>query len=300
MITIERVSRAFGETQAVDDLSLSARGGEIFGLIGPNGAGKTTTIRIIMNILAPDRGEVLFNGRPLRAEDTDRIGYLPEERGLYRKVRVAEMLRHLGELKSSPHQECEAAIDRWLEHFDLQKWKQSKINELSKGMAQKIQFIGALIHDPEVIILDEPFSGLDPVSVNTLRSAIVELRNRGKTIFFSTHVMEQAEQLCDRLALIDRGRTVLSGTLGELRSAYGSRTVSAEFESAVDPSFTPAGTAILNRYPRLLELRLEEEADPQQVLRELSRVGALRRFEVAKPSLHSIFVEQVQREKNYA
>jgi ABC-2 type transport system ATP-binding protein len=263
-------------------------------MLGPNGAGKTTTIRIIMGILAPDSGRITFDDRPLSRNDTDNIGYLPEERGLYRKVRVADMLRHLGELKNAPRQECERAIDHWLERFGLQEWKMRKIQELSKGMAQKVQFIGALIHDPQVVILDEPFSGLDPVSVDTLREAVLELRSRGKTIFFSTHVMEQAEQLCDRLVLIDRGRTVVSGPLEQLRATYGSRAVTAEFEEPLDDSFVPPGTRVRNRYPRSLELQLEERTDPQEVLHTLAARGALRRFEVARPSLHSIFVELVK------
>jgi ABC-2 type transport system ATP-binding protein len=296
MISLEGVSRSFGRTRAVDDLSLSAGEGEIFGMLGPNGAGKTTTIRMIMGILAPDSGRISYNGRPLRSEDTDDIGYLPEERGLYRKVRVADMLRHLGELKNAPRSECEQAMDGWLERFGLTEWKQSRINELSKGMAQKVQFIGSLIHDPKIVILDEPFSGLDPVSVDTLREAIVELRSRGKTIFFSTHVMEQAERLCDRIVLINKGRSVISGPLEELQTTYGSRAVTAEFDAELDPEFVPAGTRVRTRYPRSLELQLEEGTETGKVLDELRGRGTLRRFEVARPSLHSIFVDLVKGE----
>jgi ABC-2 type transport system ATP-binding protein len=300
MLALEDISRSFGGMSAVDGLSLTARRGEIFGLLGPNGAGKTTTIRIIMGILAPDRGQVTFDGSPLRREDSDLIGYLPEERGLYRKVRVHEMLCHLGELKNMSRRGSEEAVNRWLERFGMEEWRRARVRELSKGMAQKIQFIGSLLHDPQVLILDEPFSGLDPVSMETLRETVSELRRRGKTILFSTHVMEQAEQLCDRLVLIDRGRAVADGTLGELHAAYGSRAVTAEFEEPPADSSPPPGTRLRSRSPRTLELQLSGQTDSRQVLMDLAERGALRRFEFARPSLHSIFVDLVKRGEDNA
>jgi ABC-2 type transport system ATP-binding protein len=292
MIKAESISRAFGTLKAVRNISFSAEAGKIFGIIGPNGAGKSTTIRMVMGIYAPDSGRILFNGREMGGEDRDRFGYLPEERGLYRKVRVRDMLRYLGELKTASRSDCDRRIDSYLKRFDLADAADKRTNELSKGMAQKVQFIGAVIHDPEVIILDEPFSGLDPVSVETLRNAILELREAGKSIFFSTHVMEQAEQLCDYIFLINKGEGVLEGTLPEIRSRFGSRRVRVEFRSDSIPE-APGVYKVLRHYPDGYDLELPEGMDPDRVLQEMAGIGGIRRWEVASPSLHSIFLSQV-------
>lgn len=295
MIAMENISRSFGTTRAVDELSFAAEPGEIYGLLGPNGAGKTTAIRIIMRILAPDSGTVKFDGHPLAPEDTERIGYLPEERGLYKKVKAGDMLRYLGELKGMSRRASEREVETRLEQFGMTKWKNHKIGELSKGMGQKIQFIGAVLHDPDVLILDEPFSGLDPVSTDTLREAILDLRGRGKTIFFSTHVMTQAEQLCDRILLVNQGKALVEGSLEDIRSAYGSGTVSFEFEEPIDESLLE-GLDIRNRAPRSIEIGVHSAgySDPQQLLAYFAEHGRIRRFEVARPSLHSVFIDLVK------
>ncbi len=292
---MKKISRSFATTKAVEGLSFAAQPGEIYGILGPNGAGKTTTIRIIMRILAPDTGMVTFNGRPLASGDTERIGYLPEERGLYKKVKVGEMLRYLGELKGMSQSASEEEADRRLEQFKLSEWKNHKVGELSKGMSQKIQFIGAILHDPDVLILDEPFSGLDPVSTDTLRDAIIDLRNRGKTIFFSTHVMEQAELLCDRILLIHKGRALVEGTPDEVRSKHGEETVRIDFEEAVDETLLD-GLDIRNHSPRSIEISLDMSAktSPQDLLAYFTEHTRIRRFEIAHPSLHSVFVDLVK------
>ena len=201
----------------MDDVSFRAQPGEIFGLLGPNGAGKTTTIRMIMNLLTPDSGEVLFDGRPVEERDKNRIGFLPEERGLYRRQTVAEVLTYLAALKGVPKSQSAATIRSWLTRFDLADWHDQRVDRLSKGMAQKVQFIAAVVHDPEIIFFDEPFAGIDPVAIDILRAALVELARTGKTVLFSTHMMEQAERICERVHIIDQARTVLDGRLSEIR-----------------------------------------------------------------------------------
>ncbi len=202
---------------AVDQVSFATRKGEIFGLLGPNGAGKSTIIKMIMNIIPSDSGSILFNGKPLREEDKDRIGYLPEERGLYRNVRIDEMLLYFADLKNADRRETAKRLDAWLERFDLLKWKTSKPETLSKGMVQKVQFIASVLHEPDFLFLDEPFSGLDPVSTDTLRGTILELGSRGKAIVFSTHNMEVAEKICSRILIISHGREVISGSLSDIK-----------------------------------------------------------------------------------
>jgi ABC-2 type transport system ATP-binding protein len=293
VIELQSVSKSFGQLRAVSEISFATRDGEIFGLLGPNGAGKSTTIKMIMNILAPDSGSILFNGSPLREADKDRIGYLPEERGLYRKVKINEMLHYLASLKNADRSSVEKRLDEWLARFNLVEWKTRTPETLSKGMAQKVQFIASILHDPEFIFLDEPFSGLDPVSTDVLREAVLELGSMGKTILFSTHNMEVAEKICSRLLVIDHGREVISGSLADIKSRYGHNSVAVEFDGTIDFESLSGMVRNVSRFPRWVEMELAEGASSQALLKSLLGQVSVRRFEVVSPSLHQIFVELV-------
>jgi ABC-2 type transport system ATP-binding protein len=295
MIELRSVCKSFGQIRAVDDISFSTREGEIFGILGPNGAGKSTTIKMIMHILAPDTGSILFNGNLLREADKDRIGYLPEERGLYRKVKIDEMLLYLASLKNADRSTVEKRLDEWLLRFDLLKWKHSPPEALSKGMAQKVQFIASVLHDPEFLLLDEPFSGLDPVSTDVLREAVLELASRGTTILFSTHNMEVAERICSRLIIIDHGREVLGGSVADIKSNHGHNTVVVEFDGTIDLGALSELVRNVSRFPRWMEMDLVEGASSQALLQALLAQVTVRRFELVSPSLHRIFVERVGR-----
>jgi len=293
MISVENVSKTFDSVEAVKNISFKADAGEIFGLIGPNGAGKSTTIRMIMNIIAPDSGSIYFDGKRLSEKDKERIGYLPEERGLYKKVKVNDMLLYLGELKGKDRSFLQKNIDEWLNRFALLEWQHKPVAELSKGMSQKVQFIAAIVHEPEILFFDEPFAGLDPVSSDLLRESIVDLSNSGHTVLFSTHIMEQAEKLCSTIFLINRWERVVYGTLEEIKSAYGSKTVVIEYDG--DGSFIRSIPCVANTvsYPRFVEIELSENAEPDELLGALVGRLSIKRFEVKAPSLHSIFVRLV-------
>ena len=293
MIELQSVSKHYGDVTAVDRLSFATKPGEIFGLLGPNGAGKSTTIKMIMNILVPDGGVILFNGKPITEADKDRIGYLPEERGLYRKVKINEMLLYLASLKNADMPAAEKRLDAWLERFDLMEWKARTPETLSKGMAQKVQFIASILHDPEFIFLDEPFTGLDPVSTDVLREAVLELGARGKTILFSTHNMDVAEKICSQILVIDHGREVISGSLADIKSRYGHNTVAVEFDGTIDFAALSGMVSDVTRYPRWVEMELAAGATPHALLKALVGQVDVRRFEVVAPSLHKIFVELV-------
>jgi ABC-2 type transport system ATP-binding protein len=279
--------------QAVAGLSFEARPGEIFGLIGPNGAGKSTTIRMIMNIIAPDSGTIRFDGSPLSEADKDRIGYLPEERGLYRKAKLGEVLEYLAAIKGAKPALYRPSIDAWLERFGLSEWKNRKVQELSKGMAQKAQFIAAVAHNPSVVFFDEPFSGLDPLAQDELLAVMVELKQKGATVLFSTHIMEHAEKICERILLMDKGKEVVYGSMADIKAQYGRNAVQLEFDG--DASFV-AGLDFVESvvsYPRWIEVELKEDADPDALFRALAGRLRVRRFETVAPSLHKIFVRLV-------
>jgi ABC-2 type transport system ATP-binding protein len=287
-IAIRDVTKRFGTFTAVDALSLDVPTGSIYGFIGPNGSGKTTTIRMIMNILLPDRGEIAVLGEHSTKAARDKVGYLPEERGLYRKMHVRRLLRYYGALKGTAADVIDREIDFWLARLDLAAWRDARIEMLSKGMSQKVQFIATVISRPELVILDEPFSGLDPVNADTMRDAVLELRRRGTTIVFSTHDMAVAERMCDRLFMIFKGRKVLDGTLDSIQTAYGFDTVRVR---------TDAGPAALAGLPDIVSVtdhgNLQEvrvAGDPQAFLRRLVARTAVQLFEVTRPSLHDIFV----------
>ncbi len=291
-IVIEDVTKTFRQHIAVDKLSLQAPSGSIYGFIGPNGSGKTTTLRMIMRILYPDRGVIRVLDEPAGNPENnrsilDRVAYLPEERGLYKQMKVREVLRFYAELKGFRRSGPE--IDAWLKRMDLSAWADKKVEALSKGMAQKVQFIATVIARPELILLDEPFSGLDPVNTDVLRDAILELRRSGATIVFSTHDMSVAEKLCDFIFMIYKGRKVLDGTLESIQDAYGSDTLRVHLDGAATLDDLP-GVVKVTDLGRYQELRLSPQADTQAILTHLMQRGRLRHFEISKPTLHDIFV----------
>jgi ABC-2 type transport system ATP-binding protein len=293
VIELKNVTKRFDEFVAVRDLSFEVRQGTIFGLLGPNGAGKTTTIRMIVNIFAPDQGEVLVMGEHVSPELQSRIGYLPEERGLYKKMKIGDQLLFFANLKGLKSAEASTRVDDWLDRLELSDWKNKKPSDLSKGMQQKIQFIASVIHDPDVLIFDEPFTGLDPVSANLLKSVILDLKNRGKTVIFSTHQMEQVEQICDDICLINPATRVLSGGLKEVKRRYGKNTVILDYEGP-DSFLTDDLVKRHNRFPNYSEILLTDGADAQEVLKRALAAGArVNRFELVEPSLNEIFIETV-------
>jgi ABC-2 type transport system ATP-binding protein len=293
-LSLDRVSKKFDDFIAVDELSLQVRAGRIFGLIGPNGAGKTTTIRMIVNILAPDSGRIELFGQQMSERLQDRIGYLPEERGLYKKMKVGEQLRYFGELKGMKPREADAQIDRWLARLKLSEWKDKKTDQLSKGMQQKIQFITTVMHEPDLLILDEVFSGLDPVNAELMKEVLLELKADRRTIIFSTHMMAQAEELCDDICLISRSRKVLEGSLREVKSSFGRRAVALRVEGGDAVLNDPSLAASVKPHGDYVEVWLADGADSQDVLRRLIETGArVTRFEQVEASLHDIFLQKV-------
>ena len=293
-LSLDRVSKKFDDFIAVDELSLQVRAGRIFGLIGPNGAGKTTTIRMIVNILAPDSGRIELFGQQMSERLQDRIGYLPEERGLYKKMKVGEQLRYFGELKGMKPREADAQIDRWLARLKLSEWKDKKTDQLSKGMQQKIQFIATVMHEPDLLILDEVFSGLDPVNAELMKEVLLELKADRRTIIFSTHMMAQAEELCDDICLISRSRKVLEGSLREVKSSFGRRAIALRVEGGDAVLNDPSLAASVKPHGDYVEMWLADGADSQDVLRRLIETGArVMRFEQVEASLHDIFLQKV-------
>ncbi|HWN11304.1 MAG TPA: ABC transporter ATP-binding protein [Pyrinomonadaceae bacterium] len=293
-VVLDHISKSFGEFTAVNDLSLAVSAGRIFGLLGPNGAGKTTTIRMIVNITAPDSGRIELFGQQITPALQDRIGYLPEERGLYKKMKVGDQLRFFAELKSVPGKEADKRVDRWLERLKLTEWKAKKATELSKGMQQKIQFITAVIHEPDLVILDEPFSGLDPVNVDLLKQIILELKSAGKTIIFSTHQMEVAEKICDDICLLNRSRKVLEGSIREVKRGFSRNAVALRLVGGESVLANRDLISHVQRHSDSLEILLAEGTDAQTLLKELLAEGTtIERFEMIEPSLHDIFVEKV-------
>ncbi len=294
-LVLEHVTKRFGEFTAISDLSLQVRPSRVFGLIGPNGAGKTTTIRMIVNIGVPDSGHIELFGQPMSVAFQDRIGYLPEERGLYKKMKVGDQLRFFAELKDLRGKEAETRIDKWLARFQLTEWKKKRTKELSKGMQQKVQFITAVIHDPDLLILDEPFSGLDPVNVELMKETVLEEKARGKTIILSTHQMEIAEKLCDDVCMINRSRKVLDGRLREIRRSFSRNAVALRFEGGDSLLNDSELVANVREVGDDTEVLLAPGADPQVLLRRLVDSGAaITRFELVEPSLHDIFIEKVR------
>lgn len=293
-LRVENVTKRFGDFTAVEDLSFDVRAGRVFGFLGPNGAGKTTTIRMIVGITAPDEGTISLDGQRVSSDTQSRIGYLPEERGLYKKMRVLDQLRYFAALKDVPRGEVDRRIDRWLGRMQLSEWKNKKTTDLSKGMQQKIQFIATVLHDPEVLILDEPFSGLDPINVEFLMDVIDEYRTAEKTIIFSTHLMSTAEKLCHDILLINKARKVVGGSLREIKASYGSNLIAFRGANA-EPLINDK--SLVNRtvaHADEVELHLADGVDAQTLLKRMVESGVIiSKFEKTEPSLNDIFIEQI-------
>ena len=296
-LELDHVTKAFDEFVAVDNLSFNIPEGEIFGLLGPNGAGKTSTIRMMIGITLPDSGAVRIFGEPLSRDLLNRVGYLPEERGLYKKMKIMENLVFLARLKGISSGEAKLRAQRWLERLELGDWSNAKIEELSKGMQQKVQFIAAVMHEPEFMILDEPFSGLDPASSLVLKDALLELKKQGKTILFSTHRMDTVERLCDSICLIDHGRNVLLGNLREIKASYGRSSIQIDYEGELPLLGDRSLVAGSNDFGNYVELRLVAGADPQKFLEAAMRTAKIRKFEMVEPSLEEIFIDTVDSTK---
>ncbi len=292
-IRILGVTKAFAGHVAVKDLSLEVPRGSLFGLLGPNGAGKTTTLRMVMNILGPDSGSITIFDRPADQASRDRVGYMPEERGLYPRMVLEEELLFLAEIKGTPRPDAASRLGGWLERMGLKEWARRKVNELSKGMQQKAQFIATVLHDPDILILDEPMSGLDPVAANQMRDTLLELKGQGKTLILSSHQMETVERLCDEIALIHRGEKLLDGPLGDVKRRYGRNTVALAFDG--DGSFLARlpGVRRVSNDGHYVEIQMVDGTDPQSILKEAMARVRVNRFEIVEPSLRDIFVEQV-------
>jgi ABC-2 type transport system ATP-binding protein len=288
-VEIENVTKTFGQHIAVDEVTLNVPTNSIYGFIGPNGSGKTTTLRMIMRIFFPDSGHIRVLGEESWHAANNRIGYLPEERGLYKQMKVREILKFYAQLKG--FNDCNDAITDWLAKMGLSDWDNKRVTALSKGMSQKVQFIATIIAKPELVILDEPFSGLDPVNAEVLRETVLHLKKEGATVIFSTHDMSVAEKMCDFIFMIYKGKKVLDGTLDSIQDSYGADTVRVRLEgNHVDFHRFPGVTSIRD-YGNLQELRLEKGTDAQELLRRLMEQGTVvRHFEQTRPSLHDIFV----------
>jgi ABC-2 type transport system ATP-binding protein len=287
-VELSQVTKRFGTHVAVDHLDLVVPEGTVYGFIGPNGSGKTTTLRMILRIFYPDEGHICVLGRDRWSGADDRVGYLPEERGLYKKMKVRDILIFYAQLKGL--RDCRRDIDAWLERLDLIQWADKKVETLSKGMSQKVQFIATVVSQPKLIVLDEPFSGLDPVNMEVLKDAVVSLRDKGSTVIFSTHDMDVAERMCDTIFMIFRGQKVLDGSLDSIQAQYGNDTIRIRMHAVNGGLAHLEGVARVNEYGPYKELRMSPGADPQKLLRQLMALGSLEHFEIARPSLHDIFV----------
>jgi ABC-2 type transport system ATP-binding protein len=294
-LRVEHVTKRFGDFTAVEDLSFDVRAGRIFGFLGPNGAGKTTTIRMIVGITAPDSGSIELFGERMSAGLQDRIGYLPEERGLYKKMKIVDQLRYFAALKGMSATAAEKKIDFWLERMNLGEWKKKKTTDLSKGMQQKIQFISTVMHDPDLLILDEPFSGLDPINVEFLIDVISEFKTQDKTIIFSTHLMETAEKLCNDILLIDKARKVISGSLRKVKESYGRNLIALRVDGGEKVLSDPTVVSKKVVHADEVIVHLSNGSDPQNLLKRLIESGAVvSKFERVEASLNDIFIDKVR------
>jgi ABC-2 type transport system ATP-binding protein len=292
VVELAGVTKAYESKVAVRDLSLSIDAGQMFGLLGPNGAGKTSSIRMMMGITLPDSGKISLFGKPFERTTLERVGYLPEERGLYKKMKVLEQLVFFGELHGLAAAEARRRATDWARRLDIEDSLPKKTEELSKGMQQKIQFIGSLLHDPGLIVMDEPFSGLDPVNAQLLEKTLLELKDEGKAIVFSTHRMDQVEKLCDSICLINKGEAVLSGRVRDIKSRYERNRIIVEFEGSAD-FLKSSEIAEAKNFSGHAEIRLKEHGDAQKLLREASAGARIFRFEMVEPSLEEIFIQTV-------
>jgi len=291
------VSKHYGEKRAVDNVDLDIPRGSIYGFLGPNGAGKTTTIRAIMKIILPDAGDILFAGRPLDKRLRDRIGYLPEERGLYRKMKCVDQLAYLAELKGVGRRDARQRADHWLERMGLSEWRDRQVDALSKGMQQKIQFAATFIFEPDLVILDEVFSGLDPLNIELLRDMILEEKDKGTTVIFSTHMLSEAEKICDAICLIEGGEVIVDGTMADVRAGFPLRSVRVAWDGNVEPPAELAGVLHREFNEGTWQLTLAEGIDPPTLLPPLTAAGPLTLFSANRPTLNEIFLEAVARHR---
>ncbi len=301
MLHVDKVVKEFESVVAVDELSFVAEAGRIFGLLGPNGAGKTSTIRMISFITLPDRGQITMNSRQVGSWSQDIMGYLPEERGLYKRMKVGEQLLYLARLKGLTVTDAKRAIDRWLDRFGALDWKSKKIEELSKGMQQKVQFVATVLHDPKLLIFDEPFSGLDPINSDLLKEVILELKDENKIILFASHRMEQVEQMCDDICLMSKGKSILQGNIRDVKKSFGKDTIILDFDGNTDFLQELEGRGkirVANLTHHHAELRLLKGTSHQNILRRATQeLESLYKFEVVEPSLNEIFISVVGSEK---
>ena len=296
MLKLQSVTKSYADKIAVRNLSFEVQRGEIFGILGPNGAGKTSTIRMICGITLPDSGTIEFLGRPMNEELQSKIGYLPEERGLYKKMKVGDVLLYFAQLKGLSRAEAKARIEHWAKRFEAEAWLKKKVDELSKGMQQKVQFMSVLLHEPELLILDEPFSGLDPINSELMMDVILEFKEAGKAILFSTHRMEQVEKICDSIVLINNGEAILSGKVREVKRSYGKNRIHLDFEgdgSFLQTLLEQGKVEVTARSPKSVELKLLNGTTSREILATASDRAEITRFELAEPSLREIFIMRV-------
>jgi ABC-2 type transport system ATP-binding protein len=297
-VELAGIRKTFENIIAVDSLDLRIPHGSTYGLLGPNGAGKTTTIRMMLRIIDPDTGSIRFFGEPLSQRGLDRIGYLPEERGIYKNMKLRRLLSFFAELKGMPPRVSRKKIGEWLERFELSDRAEAKVKELSKGNQQKVQFIASILHEPDIMVFDEPFTGLDPINQQVLKDIIVDLRRAGKTILFSTHIIEHAERICDHVCIIADGKKVADGTVSQVKTEHGGDYIAIGLEDwSAEAVAIVKSSSVVNRVREngtTLEVGVRENGDPQQLLQELVSAGIrLKRFECTEPSLEQIFLEKV-------
>ena len=293
-LRVENVTKRYGDFTAVEDLSFEVKAGRVFGFLGPNGAGKTTTIRMIVGITIPDSGSIELFGHKMSYDLQNRIGYLPEERGLYKKMKIVDQLRYFAELKGISSCEADKRIDKWLDRMNLGEWKKKKTTDLSKGMQQKIQFISTVLHDPDLLILDEPFSGLDPINVEFMMDVIAEFKTREKTIIFSTHLMETAERLCSDILLINKSKKIVSGSLRSVKAGYGENLIALRASGAETILADRSLVANVVSHSDEQEIHLAHGVDDQTLLKRLVESGAvISKFEHVEPSLNDIFISEI-------
>lgn len=295
-LLVEHINKCFGQFQAITDLTMEVKEGALFGFLGANGAGKTTTMRMILDLFRPDSGQITWNGRDVRQVPRRSFGYLPEERGLYPKMRVDEQLLFLARLNGLAKQDAEKTLTEWLERFQIVANRKKKIEELSKGNQQKVQFLATILHDPMILVMDEPFSGLDPVNANVLKEAFLEMHRRGKTIIFSTHQLEQAEELCQDIVIINKGQSVVQGSVREVKRKPGRQVARLKLENDAEASWLEqlAGVQVTRRREDYIEMQLQADLSPNVIVEAaLHHGGIISRFELTEPSLTDIFIELV-------
>ena len=295
-LVVDSINKSFGQLHVIKDLSMEVREGSIFGFLGANGAGKTTTMRMILDIIRPDSGRITWNGQDVREVPRHNWGYLPEERGLYPKVSVEDQLVFLARLNGLSKSSAHKNLDEWLERFQITEYRKKKVEELSKGNQQKIQFLAAIVHDPQILIMDEPFSGLDPVNAIVLKEALLEMRNRGKTLIFSTHQLEQVEELCEDILIINKGQTIISGSVREVKRQHGRNVARLKLDNDAEARWldTLEGVQVTKRRQDYIEMQMQANLNPNVIVEAaLRNGGVISRFEVTEPSLTDIFIEAV-------